>query len=324
MFIIGSRTIKTAIGAMVSLIIANMFSLENAATAAIITLLSVQSTKRQSVVVAFRRFAAGLLGIAIATILFQWGSFTPISVGVLLLIYIPLMARMGLHEGIIPGFVIVMQLYLTKDITLGFILNEVIIITIGIVVALLVNLYMPSVEKGLRKKSAETEEYFKLIFLQLARFIRKKERVWNDEFVVKSENSLQDGKELARRSAENSFFRKENYYRDYFNMREQQFDIIQRVIPIILHLPTAFEQNTMAAELMEDIGLSINEENPATELLESLRSLRNTFEKMELPKTREEFETRAALLVLINEIERFLQIKSHFISDLSEAAAEQR
>nr|WP_275585047.1 hypothetical protein [Peribacillus deserti] len=179
---------------------------------------------------------------------------------------------------------------------------------------------MPSVEKGLRNKSAETEEYFKLIFLQLARFIRKKERVWNDESVVKSHQAIREGKELARRSAENSFFRKENYYQDYFNMREQQYDIIQRVIPIILHLPSTFEQHVMAAELMEEIGLSINEDNPATELLHSLRTLRSTFEKMDLPKTREEFETRAALLVFINEIERFLQIKSLFINDLPEAA----
>ncbi|WP_409289162.1 aromatic acid exporter family protein [Peribacillus sp. SCS-37] len=322
MFIIGSRTIKTAIGAMVSLMIAGMFSLENAATAAIITLLSVQSTKRQSAVIALRRFAAGILGMALAVILFQWGSFTPISVGVLLLIYIPLMAKLGLHEGIIPGFVIVMQLYLTKNITYAFVLNEVFIITIGILVALLFNLYMPSVEKDLRRKSSETEENFKLIFLQLARFIRKKERVWNDESVLKSENAIREGKDLARRSVENSFFRKENYYRDYFNMRGQQFDIIQRVIPIILHLPTAFEQNVMAAELMEEIGHSIHKENPATALLVSLRALRQTFEKMELPKTREEFETRAALLVFINEIERFLQIKSQFILETGDSAAE--
>ncbi|WP_409297881.1 aromatic acid exporter family protein [Peribacillus sp. SCS-26] len=322
MFIIGSRTIKTAIGAMVSLMIAGMFSLENAATAAIITLLSVQSTKRQSAVIALRRFAAGILGMALAVILFQWGSFTPISVGVLLFIYIPLMAKLGLHEGIIPGFVIVMQLYLTKNITYAFVLNEVFIITIGILVALLFNLYMPSVEKDLRRKSSETEENFKLIFLQLARFIRKKEKVWNDEAVLKSGNAIREGKDLARRSVENSFFRKENYYRDYFNMRGQQFDIIQRVIPIILHLPTTFEQNVMAAELMEEIGHSIRKENPATGLLVSLRALRQTFEKMELPKTREEFETRAALLVFINEIERFLQIKSQFILETGNSPAE--
>ena len=36
------------------------------------------------------------------------------------------------------------------------------------------------------------------------------------------------------------------------------------------------------------------------------------FEKMELPKTREEFETRAALFQFVREMEQYLIIKSSF------------
>ena len=48
MFTIGSRTVKTAIGAMIALSIAQLIGLQNASTAAVITLLSVQSTHEKA------------------------------------------------------------------------------------------------------------------------------------------------------------------------------------------------------------------------------------------------------------------------------------
>ena len=94
MFIIGSRTIKTAIGAMIALVIAQLLSLDNASTAAVIALLSVQSTKMESVMVAFRRFCACLSGIILAILIFEGTAYTPLAIGLLLIIYITLMASL--------------------------------------------------------------------------------------------------------------------------------------------------------------------------------------------------------------------------------------
>lgn len=318
MFTIGSRTIKTAIGVMVSLIIAQSLSLDNASTAAIITLLSVQSTKKQSIDVAFRRFAACIAGMGLATLLFEGAAYTPLTIGLLLFIYIPVMARLGLQDGIVPGFVIIMQLYIEKAITIDLLLNEIFLIGIGITVALLVNLYMPSTENKLKKVAKETEENMKLLLLQLSRFIRKKEPVWNDEFEIKTSNSIKNGRLIAKRTVENSFSRKENYYDQYFKMRSQQVALLQKVIPTILDLPSTFEQSDMVANFIENMALSLAEDNPGVELLEDLRNLKATFVEMDLPKTREEFETRAALLILINEVDRFLQLKMNFFEEVTE------
>ncbi|MEH6942641.1 aromatic acid exporter family protein [Bacillus sp. JJ722] len=318
MFTIGSRTIKTAIGAMVSLIIAQLLSLDNASTAAIITLLSVQSTKKQSIDVAFRRFAACIGGMGLATLLFEGTAYTPLTIGLLLFIYIPVMAKLGLQDGIVPGFVIIMQLYIEKAITIDLLINEILIIVIGITVALLVNLYMPSTENTLKKVAKETEENMKLLLLQLSRFIRKKEPVWNDEFEIKTSNSIKSGRLIAKRTVENSFTRKENYYDQYFKMRFQQVELLRRVIPTILDLPSKFEQSEMVANFIENMALSLAEDNPAVELLEDLRKLKATFVEMDLPKTREEFETRAALLILINEVDRFIQLKMNFYEEVTE------
>ena len=47
----------------------------------------------------------------------------------------------------------------------------------------------------------------------------------------------------------------------------------------------------------------------------SLEILRNEFKKMELPKSREEFESRAQLLQFLNDMEEFLLIKRSFFKN---------
>ena len=228
------------------------------------------------------------------------------------------MAKLRFQEGIVPGFVIIMQLYVEKNITTHLILNEIYIIVIGITVALLVNLYMPSTENTLKQLAKETDENLKLLLLQLSRFIRKKEPIWNDEFQIKTASCIKNGQLVAKRSVENSFTRKENYYVLYFKMRDQQLKLIRRVIPSILHLPSTFEQSEMVAHFIENVGISLSEDNPASDLLDELRMLKATFAEMALPQTREEFEARAALLILINEIERFIQLKTNFYEEVTE------
>ena len=321
---IGSRTIKTAIGMMISLVIANLMQLENASTAAIITLLSVQSTKKQSVVVAFKRFVAGIAGIVLAVLVLEGTAYTPLAIAIICCIYLPLMAKLKLQDGIVPGFVIIMQLYVANPITWQFILNEVYIIVIGIAVALIMNLYMPSTEHKLKDIAKETEENMKLLLLQLSRYIRKKEHVWNDEFQQKTALSIANGQQIAKRNTENSFFQKDHYYQAYFNMRHEQIRILKRSIAVILHLPTAFEQNGMVADFIEHVALKLAEENPAKELLEELGHLKETFARMDLPKTREEFEIRAALLIFINDIERFIRLKTIFYEQMQDKLSKRK
>lgn len=313
MFTIGIRTIKTAIGVMIAFSIAQFFSLENASTAAVIMLLSVQSTKRQSIIVALKRFTAGISGIILAAIIFEGTRYTPLAIGLLICIYIPMMAKYKLQDGIVPGFVIIMQIYVKGGLTVDFMLNQIYIIVIGIMVALFLNLYMPSTEGKLKEMARSTENNMKQLLIQMSRFIKKKEPVWNDLYELKVEECIQSGLDIAKRNIENTFFQKETYYDSYFKMRAEQNEILKRVVPMILHLPGTFPQSKMVANFVEKIGVALDENNSAIDLLEDIRELKTTFEKMELPKTRDEFEVRAALLIFINEIEKFIKIKIDFI-----------
>jgi uncharacterized membrane protein YgaE (UPF0421/DUF939 family) len=95
-------------------------------------------------------------------------------------------------------------------------------------------------------------------------------------------------------------------------MREKQFEIIERVLPSVTSLALPVEQREMIADFIEELSDHIHPGNTAIQFLDKLYRMRVSFENMELPKTREEFEARAALLHFVKEMEQYLIIKSSF------------
>ena len=64
---------------------------------------------------------------------------------------------------------------------------------------------------------------------------------------------------------------------------------------------------------LKRVAENITESNDCKELLYGLEKLKIQYKSMDLPKTRDEFENRAQLLNLLNDIEDFLNIKRNFI-----------
>ena len=95
-------------------------------------------------------------------------------------------------------------------------------------------------------------------------------------------------------------------------MREKQFEIIERVLPNVTSITSTVKQGKMIADFLEDLSSNIHPGNTAIIYIKKLVSMKAEFEGSELPKTRQEFEARAALLQLVNEMERYLILKSSF------------
>jgi uncharacterized membrane protein YgaE (UPF0421/DUF939 family) len=201
---------------------------------------------------------------------------------------------------------------MAHNISLANFSNELGVITVGIGVALLINLYMPSVEKILRDYQRKIEENFKIIFCEMVCYLRKGESDWEGKEITESARLLDEAKMLALRDMENHFLREENIYFHYFKMREKQFEIIERVLPIVTSITSKVKQGKMIADFLEELSKNIHPGNTAHLYIDKLNVMKKEFEEMALPKTREEFETRAALLQLVNEMNDYLIIKSSF------------
>ena len=312
MFKIGYRTIKTALGATLAIIIAQMLNLEYFSAAGIIAILCIQVTKKKSVYASWHRFLACLIAMAYASLLFQFIAFHPLVIGLILLIFIPTTVALKINEGIVTSSVIIMHLYGEGDITLSLLINETILIAVGVGVALVMNLYMPSVDDKLLAYQESIETNFSAILMGIVRYLRDNDHTWDGKEITETANLLNQAKSLAFRDVENHFLREEDLYYHYFKMREKQFEIIERILPLVTNIPLVVKQSGIVADFIEDLAENVHPQNTAILYLKKLEEMEIHFRGMALPQTREEFESRAALLQLMKEMERYLLLKHSF------------
>ncbi|MDF2790323.1 MAG: hypothetical protein K0S80_3423 [Neobacillus sp.] len=311
-FRIGYRTLKTAAGTAISILIAQQLGLDNFASAGILTILCIQVTKRRSLRTAWDRFLACVLVMPFSALFFEGIAYHPIVIGVMLLFFIPTVVMLKATDGVVTSSVIILHIYLANKISIDLFINELGVIITGIGVALLINVYMPSVDQKLRHFQSRIEGNFKVIFCEMVNYLRTGESDWSGMEITETAQVLDEAKSMAFLEIENHVLREENDYYYYFRMREKQFEILERVLPIVTSLTVTLPQGKMIAEFLQELSENIQPGNTAHIYLDKLKEMKKEFEEMELPKTREEFEVRAALLQLVKEMNEYLIIKSTF------------
>ncbi|MGX1981754.1 uncharacterized membrane protein YgaE (UPF0421/DUF939 family) [Thermolongibacillus altinsuensis] len=312
MFKIGYRTAKTAVGTAIAISLAQSLNLQNFASAGILTILCIQVTKKKSLKSAWARFIACVTGMLFSFLFFEGIGYHPIAIALLLLFFIPTTVALKVTEGISTSSVIILHFYMAEQMTAKLLYNELLLIIIGIGVALLVNMYMPSVENKLKEYQRIIEDLFRIIFKEIVHYLRTNESQWDGKEITLTAEMLQQAKTLALQNVENHFLRNEDYYYRYFRMREKQFEIIERVLPLITSITYTVEQRNMIADFIDELSDAIHPGNTALKFIRQLEEMKKQFQEMPLPKTREEFEERAALLHFVKEMEQYLIIKSQF------------
>ncbi|TMW73724.1 aromatic acid exporter family protein [Alteribacter natronophilus] len=312
MFRIGYRTLKTALGAALAIGIAQWLQLDFYASAGIITVLCIQKTKKKSFQTSWARFLACLIGLFFAAVLFEALGYNPLVLGLLLLLFIPVTLIVRAQAGIVTSLVVMLHLYTLEAVSVPIILNELILIVIGIGCALLMNIYMPSVETELAKDQQELEDRIRTILHEFAVYVRKGDSSWTGKEITEAAEIVDRGKNTALQNLENHVLRYEDLFYHYFKMREKQLDILERMMPLLTSVDTKVKQGEMVAVFLEKLSGAVHPENTAHMFIDELEELQASFREMPLPQSREEFETRSAILQLIKELEQYLIIKRHF------------
>ena len=95
-------------------------------------------------------------------------------------------------------------------------------------------------------------------------------------------------------------------------MRQRQSRILRNMAQQINTCHLAASESLILAQLFSKIAAQLSQINPAHDLLDDIERYLQVFRNRSLPKTREEFETRATLLQLLREAETFIQVKVDF------------
>ena len=258
---IGFRTLKTAVGITLGVILAKWIGLDNYASSAILIVLCIKHTKVHSLQAIGSRFVSCLLMLFFGSFIFNLLGQNAIVLGLIVLLFIPLTVMLNVQEGVVTSCVILLHVFNAKVIGLQACLN-----------------------------------------------INKQLSISFDTL----ENNIRKAKSIAFRDVKNHFVRNENSYYHYFDMREEQLEILRRIQTLIHNTSANDPLLETVAHLMAEIGDNVNSNDYTVLRLHSLYEIRLKLDELPLPESHQSLKSRASMMQILNELEEYLNIKSQF------------
>ncbi|MGL4402753.1 MAG: aromatic acid exporter family protein [Fusobacteriaceae bacterium] len=308
------KVLKSAAATVLSIFIAQQLGLKYALTAGIIAIISIQGTRKESFKIAFERIIATIIGLLVSDIIFYFMGYSYLMLGVFILIFMPICLRFHLIQGFLVNVVLATHLITEQSSSLSLLLNEFLLLLIGLGTAVLFNLYMPDLNKELRKLSEEMGKTIQNILLDMSESLKC-------NCVSVEEKRLFDQlKELGNRARlmainefNNSIISNNTMTIDYFNMRYVQYKILKRMRLSFSRIYQVTEHALIISELMESISYCTFEDDEVDHVLIDIKNCKEEFRNSVLPKTREEFENRAVLYEFLNDLEEFATVVKEFL-----------
>ncbi|MGC7686700.1 aromatic acid exporter family protein [Staphylococcus epidermidis] len=308
---IGFRTVKTAVGMTLGVIICKLLGLDNYASSAILVVLCIKHTKMHSVQAILSRLVSCLLILFLGSAIFSLLGQHAFVLGLIVLLFIPLTVVLNVQEGVITSCVILLHVFNAKAINGHLILNEIMLLKVGLGIAFLMNLMMPSLDKKLNHFKQDIENQITEIFNIFSQACS----MHNDHLNIKFDSlllNIKKAKSLAFRDVKNHFVRNENSFYHYFDMREEQVELLKRMTSLLEKINTDDPILEKISQLMYEIGSNVNSNDYTALRLHSLYEIRLSLDDLPLPTTHKTLNSRAHIIQILNELEEYLNIKSQF------------
>ena len=308
---IGFRTVKTAVGMTLGVIICKLLGLDNYASSAILVVLCIKHTKMHSVQAILSRLVSCLLILFLGSAIFSLLGQHAFVLGLIVLLFIPLTVVLNVQEGVITSCVILLHVFNAKAINGHLILNEIMLLIVGLGIAFLMNLMMPSLDKKLNHFKQDIENQITEIFNIFSQACS----MHNDHLNIKFDSlllNIKKAKSLAFRDVKNQFVRNENSFYHYFDMREEQVELLKRMTSLLEKINTDDPILEKISQLMYEIGSNVNSNDYTALRLHSLYEIRLSLDDLPLPTTHKTLNSRAHIIQILNELEEYLNIKSQF------------
>lgn len=319
--------VKIGIGSSVAIYIAELLHLEYTASAGTIALLTLMTSKWETVRLSLFRLITFECSVLFSAILFQRIDSLWISYGIFVFLIVTVCACLGWKATISVNAVVGLHLITNQDFSMPFILNELALVVIGITMAIVLNLFHDNHghKKDLVRNMREVEMSLKEILQELNLYLRNEKVVdHNDEYtnvwedICRLERRLQVFIQEAYQYQENTFHSHPGYFIDYFEMRMNQTHVLHNLHYEIKKIKEMPAQAAVIAAFIEHMRKFVVEFNEPIPQLEALEDIFNQMKNEPLPVTREEFESRAMLYHILMDLEEFLVFKMRFIKGLTD------
>ena len=320
------RTIRITVSALLANFVAMLIGLENPYAAGIIAILAVLNTRKETFDRVKEYSGSTILAFAIATAVFYIFGYSIYSFAVYLAVYVPLAYFLKVDAGIAPCSVLVTHFLIAESISWAWQINGLAIMFIGLFFALLANFWIPSHNQKIEMMVVDIEKQMSLILFLLEKRLlegsKNRERIQQElKDLCKQTIELE---KIAFIEYDNRNFSddSENYYIKYAQMRQRQYEILNRITNSLDNVLPNTDENRILASIFGETAEQLDETNTGIELLGYISNLYRVFRDSSLPKSREEFESRAILYNILTEFEKFLELKRDFYQEFGESKIE--
>lgn len=317
------RTIRITVSALLANIVAFWIGLENPYAAGIIAILAVLNTQKETIERAKEYTISTVIAFITATIVFLIFGFSYYSFAVYLVIYVPFAYYLGVEAGIAPCSVLVTHFLIAGSVSINWQINGLSIMLIGLFFALVANFWIPSYTKELERLVNDIEKQMSLILFLIERQLLENQANRNRVHaeLIDLCKKITKLEKLALFEFENSQFSKDSkdYYIRYGQMRKSQYVILKGMNEDLTNVKPNTDENRILASMFSETAEQLDESNTGVELLTKISHLYRVYRDSELPKTREEFESRAVLYNVLTDFEKFLAVKRDFYLEFGES-----
>lgn len=318
------RALRIAIGSGTAIFAASALHLEFAASAGMVTLLTILTTRWETLKLSAARIGTFAMAVVLCRIVFVQGLDDGAAFAVFVFFLIILSDWIGWRVTASVNAVIGTHFLSTRDFSISFILNEFLILMIGILIAVIVNLFQHNgrqrerIVSGIRDVEADFREVLEKLACDLSdRYqIPEKDEQLRDSVwarLDRLEQRLEEYQERARIYQYNTFQSHTSYYSRYFEMRSRQCETLKSLHSELEKIRKMPGQAKIIAGFIRYLVEHVTEMNDPDKQLRRLKELFEDMEQQELPRTREEFEGRAVLYHILMDLEEFLQFKRQFV-----------
>lgn len=317
------KLLKISFGAAFSIMLANFLGLNNASSAGIIAILTIQDTKKETIYLSIKRLFVFILATVLAVVMFEIFGYNPIVFGVFLFVYALLCYKIEFKQALSVIPVLILHYMNEQGVSVSLFKNELLLFLSGAGTGTLLNMYMPGDVKRIRKIQSMLEDDLRTILYKMSHYITEEDKSdYTGECFEKIDEHIKNGLKYAYANMNNTFMQETQYFIDYMQMRKQQTRILRNIYDKIITLESVPEQAQPIAEFIGHISRTFAESNNAKTLISECNTLCESFHNSPLPLTRSEFEIRAVLYLILLDFRTLIKIKSDFADSLSEKQIE--
>lgn len=310
------RSLKISAAAFAAIALAGELDMKYSATAGIITVLSIQNTKRETLKSAGKRWLAFLCALFISGICFIFTGYNLWGFGLYLFLFSLICLSVGWMEAIAMDSVLITHFLTEKNMGSEMLINEALLLLIGTGMGILVNMHLHKKESEFRRLANDVDNQMREILQRLSRWLSGSDRYeYESDCFIRLRSAIGAARECAVANYDNTILLQNVWEIDYISMREQQSIVLLEIYNNILKIrhPVLPVQASQIAELIKEVGDGFCRENTVERLLHEQHMQFRQMKGQPLPESREEFEVRAILYYILMQIKQFLEIKREFV-----------